>query len=98
MPPNKGNGAHDDEITAVETPTAIIERCARHFVGVGQSIIKNLPRLAELSGDDLEWLCFALADQVDEMLEGGQSLSGALRDRGRQRLDAGVNGAPKERR
>jgi hypothetical protein len=87
MPFDNGNGEHDADVTRPETPTAIIERCARHFVGVGQSIIKNLPRLAELSGDDLEWLCFALADQVDEMLEGGESLSGALRDRGRQRIE-----------
>jgi hypothetical protein len=83
MPANNF-GDHDNDTTAAETPVAIVERCARHFVGVGASIVKHLPRLASLSGNDREWLCFALADQVDEMLDGGESLSAALRDLGRQ--------------
>lgn len=78
------NGEHDADITAAETPNAIIARVCRHFVGVGQSIIANLDRIDRLSPPDREWMLFALADQVDEMLAGGGDLAAALRDRGRQ--------------
>lgn len=82
---NKPNGFHNDEdITQAETPAAILERIARHFVGVGASILKALPRLAALSGNEREWLCDALADEAEEIIDAASDLGTALRQFGRQ--------------
>lgn len=78
------NGEHDDDVTAVETPHAILERVVGHMVGVANSIKKASPRLQSLRGAEREWLAFGLADECDELRDALDDLANAFRTIGRE--------------
>lgn len=78
------NGEHDDEVTAVETPNAILARIVDHMAGVASSIKAASPRLASFRGADRESLAFALADQCDELQCALIDLANAFRTLGRE--------------
>jgi len=77
------NGEHDDEITAVETPSAILARIVDHMAGVARSIEKAAPYLSSLRGAEREFIAFALADQCDELQLALTDLANAFRTIGR---------------
>jgi len=82
--PHFNNGEHDADITAVETPHAILQRVVGHMVGVAESIKKATPRLIQLRAADREHLAFALADECDELRDALDDLANAFRHIGRE--------------
>lgn len=77
--PAWNNGAHDDDITAAETPGAILQRLAEHLVGVAISLRKAIPLLDTLEGSDRAYLVDALANEADELRDAAGDLGPALR-------------------
>ena len=84
MGSTNGRGSHDDDITAVESPNAILRRCVGHLRGVAESLHKAVPRIETLEGAEREWLAFALADECIELGESVRDLESALRILGRE--------------
>jgi predicted component of type VI protein secretion system len=84
-------GEHDADITAVESPNAILRRLVGHLRGVAISLGTAIPLLETLRGAELEYLAFALADEADELVDATKDLSPALRTIGR---DVSPKGAP----
>lgn len=78
------NGESDADITAVETPNAILRRLVGHLRGVAVSLDKATPLLETLRGAEREYLAFALADEADELCEAAKDLAPALRTLGRE--------------
>jgi hypothetical protein len=76
-------GEHDADITAVETPNAILRRLVGHLRGVAVSLDKAIPLLETLGGSEREYLAFALADEADELVDAAKDLAPALRTIGR---------------
>ena len=75
----RNGGEHDDDLTAAETPGAIIQRIADHMHGVATSLQRAVGALETLRGSEREYLAFALAAQADELSDAARDLAPALR-------------------
>lgn len=77
--PAWNNGVHDDDITAAETPGAILQRLAEHLYGVATSLRNAVGAIEALRGSEREYLATALARQADELADAARDLAPALR-------------------
>ena len=73
------NGEHDEDITAAETPGAILIRIADHMHGVALSLRKAIPLLDQIDGSDRAYLIEALYHEANELRDAAADLGPALR-------------------